>query len=228
MNGKIRRRIEMGFRALQFSYENPDPSPSYGVMVARLEDLMRQAGELELRQLKGRNQEGGAAKKKRVLRRTMKRAHLAYLARLAEAASNEEPELGQLFAWPRSRAQRDFRATAGKIAAQAVERRELLERFGLSAEVLEALGDMLKDFDRFTEELIEGQRMHVGATAGLRQVSAEILQAVSVLDGFNRVRFAGHPSALVVWASVSKVLAHSARAAGDAPAEEEGGVRPAA
>lgn len=233
MDGKIRRRLDLGSRVLSFSRDNPDPDPAYGNMVARLEDLMREAQGFEQRQRKGRVQVGAAAKRKRDLRRTMKLVHLAYVRQVAALASRDEPDLGWRFAWSRgSRAQRNFRAAAARIAGEAVKQRQLLERYGLSAEALDALVQMLDDFDRAVTELTEGRLMHIGATAGLRHISAEVLRQVGALDGFNRIRFARDVGGLAAWLSVSKVLAHSPRGEGDGPPDsppgEEGGVRPAA
>jgi hypothetical protein len=235
MDGKIRRRLDMGSRVLSFSRDNPDPDPAYGNMVTRLEELMGAAQVFEQRQRKGRVQVGAAAGHKRDLRRTMKLVHLAYVRQVAALASRDEPDLEWKFAWSRgSRAQRNFRAAAGRIAGEAVKHRELLERYGLSAEALGALVQMLDDFDRAVAELTEGRLMHIGATAGLRHISAEVLREVGALDGFNRIRFARDVGKLAAWLSVSKVLAHSPRADGgdaldvpDAPAGE-GDVRPAA
>ena len=232
MDGKVRRRLDMGSRVLYFSRDNPDPDPAHGNMVARLEELMQQAQVFEARQRKGRLQVGVAAGHKRNLRRTMKLVHLAYVRQVAALASRDEPGLEWKFAWYRgSRAQRNFRAAAGRIAGEAVKQRELLERYGLSAEALDGLVQMLDDFDRTVAELTQGYLMHIGATAGLRHLSAEVLHQVGALDGFNRIRYAHDVGKLAAWLSVSKVLAHSPRGEGEEATPgpvEEGDVRPAA
>jgi hypothetical protein len=47
MDEGIRRRLEMGRRALEFARAHPDSNPAYVEAVARLEALLARAAELE-------------------------------------------------------------------------------------------------------------------------------------------------------------------------------------
>ena len=166
--------------------------------------------ECALQQRDGLIRVHAAALWKRELRRTMKLTYLAYLASVAQQASREEPELAQLFVLPRSsQAYLAFRTAARGIAAQAEQRKALLERHGLAGPVLETLARALDQFDEATDQLIEGRRTHVGASAELQHLADEVVGQVRVLDGFNRIRFAGDRESLAAWASASKVLAYS-------------------
>ena len=53
MNTKARRKLEMGARALDFSREHPDASPGYAAALARLEDRLNRAAQLEAQQRDG-------------------------------------------------------------------------------------------------------------------------------------------------------------------------------
>jgi hypothetical protein len=77
--------------------------------------------------------------------------------------------------------------------------------------VLEELVTLLDEFDRAEEELIEARRVHVGASVGIERIGHEIVRLVQVMDGFNRVRFAGDAGSHAEWVSASKVLAASAK-----------------
>ena len=233
MNAKIRRRLEMGARALRFSREHLDPSPGYHRVLAALESLVSAADRCALQQRAGLIQVQAAALRKRELRRTMKLTHLAYLASLAQEASQEEPELAGLFLHLRaSRAHLTFRTVARGIAAQAEQRKDLLERHGLAGPVLETLAQALDQFDEATEQLIDGRRTHVGASAELQHLAGEVVKKVHVLDGFNRIRFASDRESLAAWLSASKVLAYSPPAGAAARDQEQpasgGDIRPAA
>lgn len=47
MNEEIRRKLEIGKRALEFARAHPDSNPAYLAAVARLETLLARAAELE-------------------------------------------------------------------------------------------------------------------------------------------------------------------------------------
>jgi hypothetical protein len=226
MNAKVRRRLEMAGRALQFSRAYPNESPGYRRLVTRLEELVQQADELAVRQRDGSLQVHAAALRKQELRRTMKLAHLEYLARVGEAAAEEEPELGdRLKLLHASRAYLNFRNAVLSIITEAENRRDLLARHGLAETVLGELAHLLEQFDRATDDLIEGRRLHVGARAGLQRIAEESVGIVSRIDGFNRVRFAGNAEARAGWVSACRVIAPSAPSSPSAPSLP---IRPAA
>ena len=53
MNAKTRNKLEMGFRALEFSRAHPDESPGYAAALARLEELLNRSTEVAARQRDG-------------------------------------------------------------------------------------------------------------------------------------------------------------------------------
>jgi hypothetical protein len=210
MNAKIRRRIEMGSRALEFSRARPDASPGYNAAVARLEELLLRADRLATQQREGRIQVHAAALRKQELRRMMRLAHFPHLARVAEGAAQDEPELATKFVLTRAaRPYLAFRTAARSIFAEAQARKELMEKHGLAESVLESLAQSLNQFDEAMEQVTEGRRAHVGARAELEHVAGEVVRMVNLMDGFNRLRFATDAESLAAWASASKVLAPS-------------------
>jgi hypothetical protein len=97
MNSKTRRKIEMGARALAFSRAHPDVSPGYATTVARLEEQLARAGQLLDRQRDGIATVRGTTVQKRELRKIMRRTQLRHVARVAQGAAKESPELAQKF-----------------------------------------------------------------------------------------------------------------------------------
>ena len=59
----------------------------------------------------------------------------------------------------------------------------------MSPMLLDALAGALGEFEKTLEASREGRRNHVGASADLKAVAAEIKEQVRVLDGMVRYRF---------------------------------------
>lgn len=212
MNAKIRRRIEMGVRALLFSREHSDSSPGYQAALARLEELVERAEQLFLQQQNGRLQEHASAVRKIELRRMMKLAHLAHLASAAQAASVEEPELRQKFRLTRAASPfHAFQTAARLMEAEARNHFELLERHGLAKPVLDSLRLRLDELDDSIAGVSRGRVAHVGARAELEVIAREVVQTVKLLNGFNQLRFARDGEALGAWNSARKVINRAGR-----------------
>jgi hypothetical protein len=204
MDAKIRRIIEMGTRALDFSRAHQDSSAGYAAALARLEDRLKRADQLATQQRDGLLEVRRATVRKRDLRRSMRRAHLDHLASVAQAASREAPELAQKFVLPRrANTYLAFRTAARAMEAEALSYKELLVKYGLAEPVLEALGQALSEFDAVVEQGSRGRLAHVGASAELDTVVDEIVQVVKVMDGLNRFRFANNPEETAAWESAS-------------------------
>jgi hypothetical protein len=72
--------------------------------------------------------------------------------------------------------------------------------------VLESLTAGLGQFDQAVAQGAEGRRIHVGAAVELDVVGGEAVEIVKMIDGLNRVRFAGEPGLLAAWRSASNVI----------------------
>ena len=208
MNSKARRKIEMGAAALEFSRKHPDESPGYAAALARLEDRLNRATQLERQQRDGILLAREATARKRDLRRSMKEALLGHMASVARVASDEVPELHQKFTLPRgSNTYRAFRTAARAIEAEAQSRKELLVKHGLSETVLQALTVSLDEFDAMVEQSSASRIAHVGASFELDDVGDEVVQIVKVMNGLNRFRFARQGELLASWQAASNVFA---------------------
>jgi hypothetical protein len=221
MNAKTRRRIEMGTRALGFSLAHPDASPGYATTLGRLEERLARAGKLIDLQRDGFAQVRGATVQKRDLRRLVGRTQLRHLARVAEGAANEVPEVVQKFVLPREQSPYlEFQAEAHAMLAEAQTHKELLVKHGLADTLLDGLVKNLDQFDKAVEQGTEARRAHVGASAELDVIGDEILHLVKVMDTLNRFRFAGAAEVLAEWESASNVFG-PVHPAGDKPASPE-------
>ena len=76
----------------------------------------------------------------------------------------------------------------------------------MSPMLLDALAGALGEFEKTLEASREGRRNHVGASADLKAVAAEIKEQVRVLDGLVRFRFGENAELMGAWASARNVL----------------------
>jgi hypothetical protein len=207
MKAKTRRKIETGARALRFSLAHPDPSPGYATTLATLQDRLARAEQLITLQRDRIGQVRGSTVQKRRLRRIMRRSQLMHLARVAEGAAKENPELAQKFVLrPEQTPYLEFQAMARAMLAEAQNQKELLVKHGLAETLLEDLVRNVNLFDRTIEQGTEARRGHVGASAELDLIGDDIIHLVRVMDGLNRSRFADQGELLAEWESASNVF----------------------
>ena len=220
MRATIRRTIEMGKRVLDFSQAHPDPSPGYSAALARLEKSLADAELLATRQREGINAVRSATSQKRALRRKMRRSQLVHLARVAEAAAVELPDIAQKFRLTREAVPYlAFRTAARGMSAEAQNQKEVLVKHGLLDSVLQSLSETLDQFDQAVEQGSVGRRTHVGASAELDAFAEELIQIVRLMDGLNRYRFAESADSLAEWESASNTV----RRRGSGAAGQDGG-----
>ena len=231
MNRITRSKLEMAARALEFSQAHPDESPGYVSALKELEELLQRANQLADQQRQGIAEVRAATAQKRELRRSLHQRELTHLARAARRASKEVPELAQKFALTRQHVPYlAFRSLARTVAAEAEQRKELLVRHGLVDRVLGTLAQSLDQFDRAVTQGAEGRRMHVSARVELDVVAGDAVEIVQVIDGLNRIRFAGDPDQFAAWRSASNVIRRTKAPKPFDPEAppSEGAVKPAA
>jgi murein DD-endopeptidase MepM/ murein hydrolase activator NlpD len=207
MNKRTRSRLEMAARALEFCQAQPDTSDGYTAAVAELASLLARSQQLTDLHRQGVAEVRAATERKRDLRRSIRQGQLVHVARAAQRAAREVPELAQKFALARQPVPYlTFRSLARTIAAEAEGRKELLVKHGLVDRVLQSLSAGLGQFDQAVAQGAEGRRIHVGAAVELDVVGGEAVAIVRVIDGLNRVRFAEDPDLLAAWRSASNVI----------------------
>ncbi len=207
MNARTRSQLEMARRALEFAQAHTDTSEGYTAAVRELEELVARSDQLTDLHRQGTAEVRAATQRKSDLRRSIRRGQLVHVATAAQRAAKEEPELAQKFVLAKQpTAYLQFRSLARTVAAEAEGRKALLVKHGLVDSVLVSLAESLAQFDRAVAQAAEGRRIHVAATVELQVVSGEAVQIVRVLDGYNRVRFAGDPDLLAAWESASNMV----------------------
>jgi hypothetical protein len=75
----------------------------------------------------------------------------------------------------------------------------------MAAKVLEELSQALTEYENTLEASRTGRREHVGASADLQAVAAELTQEVRLLDGLVRYQFGDDAELMGAWASARNV-----------------------
>jgi hypothetical protein len=222
----------MAARALEFCQAHADTSDGYTAAVAELTELLARSRQLADLHRQGVAEVRAATERKRDLRRSIRQGQLVHVARAAQRAAKEMPELAPKFALARQPVPYlTFRSLVRTVVAEAEGRRELLVKHGLVDRVLQSLSAGLDQFDQAVAQGAEGRRIHVGAAVELDVVAGEAVEIVRMIDGVNRVRFAGDPDLMAAWRSASNVIGPSRPAAkpqGSGAPPAEGAVKPAA
>jgi hypothetical protein len=230
MNRVVRRIVEMAGRVLGFSRAHPSAEASYASVIGRLEELVARIRALAVQQQDGYRASRSATARRRAVRERVHHEMLRHLVTVAQAAAAEAPALTQRFRLPPTNATTATFATIARgMLQEALASREVLLKHGLSGSLLDELAAALDEFDALVTASAEARLVHVGASAELERVCAEVLDVVELLDGLNRYRFGREGELAAAWASAKRVTP-SGRGA-EPPAETQGGAeeaRPAA
>ena len=161
-----------------------------GLGLAKLEELIQRAEVLAGQQRGGVAVTRSASRQRHAVRRALQSKLLGYLRVVGAVAGKVNAELAQQFRMPPSNASQQALLTA---ARKILERATEASRAGPKGlpRALRALGR---------------RREHVGASADLRAVMAEVSEQVKVLDGIVRYRFGDNAELMGAWGSVHSVL----------------------
>jgi hypothetical protein len=236
MNAALRRRLEMATRVRDFLRAHPTESPE-ATALATLEELLQRAEALAAQQRAGVLATRSAAKQREKLRTALQTKLLRYLAGVGAVAAKETPELAEQFHLPPAGASHQAFLTAARgMLEEATAQKDLLVSRGMSETLLDDLQAALTELENTLEASRTGRREHVGASADLQAVAAQITEQVRLLDGLVRYRFGDQPELMGSWASARNVLGpfrsqtKSQPGEGEAPAAGPGAdaVKPAA
>ena len=95
---------------------------------------------------------------------------------------------------------------AGDMLGKATAQKDVLLARGMPPTLLDDLAAALGEFEKTIEATRAGRRNHVGASADLRAVAAEIKKQVRALDGMVRYRFGDNAELMGAWRSARNVL----------------------
>jgi len=219
MKGDERRTGEMGVRVVLYSDRHSDGDSGHAVLVGKLKGVVGQMEQEEALQRSALMDRHTSALDKRRLRREMLAGPIAHVVGVADLARKDEPSLAtQVQYRPSGNTFGGHLAAARGLLAEAEAHQELLAKYGLSAEVLDAYRELLGESEIAVRLGDEGRAAHKGATPHLRELAKEVRQIVRTLDGRNRIRFKNDPKLLGEWISASTVLGKPGPVSGSEPA----------
>jgi len=204
----LRRRLEMAVRVRDFLLAHRAEGIGGGeaAALARLEEQLSRAQVLAAQQRAGLVARRGSTERRAEVRRALESQLLKYLSAVGRVAAQENTELGAHFRLPATRATNQALLTLGRgMLQKATEEKDLLVKSGMSEQLLDDLATALTQFEQTLETTRAATRAHVGASADLEAVAAEISLQVRVLDGLVRYRFAGNAELMGAWASARNV-----------------------
>jgi len=144
------------------------------------------------------------------LRRELQSKLLSYLGALGVLAARDNAELAVQFRPPRpGMSHQAFLTVARGMLEKASAQRDLLVSRGMAPGLIDDLTACLAHFEKTLEASRAGRRDHVGASADLRAVGAEIREQVRMLDGLVRYRFGDNAELMGAWGSARNVVGPS-------------------
>ena len=207
MNAQLRRRLEMAERVRDFLRAHKTDAVGEGLGLAKLEELIQRGEALGAQQRAGVAATRAATEQRRKLRRALQSKLLLYLRAVGAVAAKENPQLADQFQLaPGNASHKALLEAARGMLGKATEHKDVLLDRGLSPALLDALTGVVGEFEKTLESSREGRRGHVGASADLKTVAAEIKEQIRVLDGLVRFRFGDDSELMGAWRSARNVL----------------------
>lgn len=207
MRAQLRRRLEMAERVRDFLRAHKTDGVGEGLGLAKLEELLQRAQVLAAQQRVGVAMTRQATKQRIEVRRALQSQILRYLRVVGRVAAKRNGELANQFPLPPSNASDKALVTAAQATLeQATAQQDVLVSLGMSPQVVDDLGKSLGAFERTLEATREGRREHVGASAELEAIGAEVAEQVKLLDGVVQYRFGDDAELMGAWASARNVL----------------------
>jgi hypothetical protein len=206
MEARIRRKLSMVERVLQFSKAHAATDPGYTGVVTRLEALVARGTALAELERNGDSGERVARNRRAAVRRTLSQL-LRHLDRVGAVVGRERPELVGAFDAPENTiSNRAYLAAARDLSATATANQEVLVKHSLGEGFLEALIRAIAEFSEAGAAANSSRDRHVGARGELPTIAAEAGELVEVLDGFNRARFAEGSAEIAAWESARNIF----------------------
>lgn len=207
MNAVLRRRLDMAGRVRDFLRAHKTDAVGEGLGLAKLEELIERAETLDAQQRVGVVVTRSSVKQREGLRRALQTKLLLYLRALGALGEPENGELAVQFQVPPTNAsQRALLTAARAMLEKATAQQDVLLSRGMPPALLDDLAGALGEFEKTIEVTRAGRRDHVGASADLQAVGAEIKKQVRALDGMVRYRFGDNAELMAAWRSARNVL----------------------
>lgn len=206
MNARLRKRLERAERVRDFLRAHLTAGVLEREAVAHFEALLERVHVLAVRQRHGVATTRAATRQRMAVRRQLQLKVLRYLSVIVGLAATSQVPL-EAFRLPRtSLNSMAFVTMARSMLQMATAHRDMLVSRGLPEELLAEVARGIEEFEQTLAATHAGRGEHVGASADLRTVLAEVSEQVKVLDSIVRYRFGDNVELIGAWASARSVF----------------------
>jgi hypothetical protein len=196
----------MAGRVRDFLRAHKTDAVGEGLGLAKLEGLIGRAEALDTQQRAGVVTFHASTKHRKGLRRELLSTLLLYLRALGGLGDAERGETLQFELPPSNTSYQALLTTGRDMWERATGQKDVLLARGMPPALLDDLAATLDGVAQTIEATRAGRRDHVGASADLAAVSAEIKKQVRALDGMVRYRFGDNAELMGAWRSARNVL----------------------
>jgi hypothetical protein len=196
----------MAERVRDFLRAHQTDGVAEGAAVTHLEELVARAVVLEAQHRAGIIAARAATEQRVQLRRALQSKLLLYLSAVGGAAASESTELGAQFRLPHVGPNQAFASMARGMLEKATDNKDLLVKRGMSETLLTDLTAAIEEFEQTLEATRASRRDHVGASADLKAVMAEVSVQLKLLDGVVRYRFGDNAELMGAWLSAHSIF----------------------
>jgi len=190
---------------VEFVRAHPDENPATTLVATRLTDLAARASQLLQAQRTQQLAVASSVSLKAGLRDTLEE-YFVSLVGIARSAAEDHPDITVHRRMPRRRTnEATFLTTARVAVAEAAGIKALLEPYGLSDGLLEAMNGDLDAYEAAISRQRNAAAAQVGAGAELRAVVEDVMGVIRNLDALFRVRFRDDPDLRGAWKSARNV-----------------------
>lgn len=227
MNRIVRRKVESAKNIRDFGRKNPSADEGYKAAMARLDEHLETARELEEREAKARAE----ARKSRARRREIRQVQhelLAYLTAVGLVAAGEGADIARdlVHSPRRSLKDVDFINAARVRLTYAQAQKELLVGKGMNPGLLDEFTNLIAAFETEVEATRAARLEHKTARIDLDYLAAQLSADVRMLDGVYRYVEGKDLHLLNEWERLRETFGLSARVSDPQP--PEGGPTPPA
>lgn len=206
MRNAVQLKLDMVTRARDFNLAYPSDDPSFATTLGRIRERRERADVLVTKERDGLIRERAAVERRDEIRRVLHYQLLRHLVRAGEQAAKERPSLIGKFRLRATEATHaQYLVSAKAMLRDGLANRDVLIQCGLSAKMLEDLGEVTAQYEAAIADVSAGRQDHMGARVELENVTAELMELVELLNTFNRYRFRGDSELLTAWDSARNI-----------------------
>ncbi len=206
MHRWIRLKLDVAYRISAYGRLNPTGIPAVDARQTVLGRLIQDVEALEFDAIRWRRTRKATIRARDQLRGEIWGAELRTITSIAAVASVHIRGIAGRFTLPPFRiGDREFAFAVRRIAVEAIREQERLLPHGLNPRVPRTMLERLEEWQALDRQAVEARLRHVGARAGVKARTHELMQEFTLLGALYRHEFRTDPARLAAWRSARRV-----------------------